>query len=448
MDAKNRKIASVLDIWGKIRMAYSMVRSRAGSQMHNKSKTFDFTNILTFEDVDKGFKRLSKKKKYKDPYDTDVLIRYIESKDKKPNQLKKFIDQFKTTGTLEYFENLRKYSLDAYSAYAIPKPGKPGKYRPLLVPEPKDRLLFDSLLPTIIEVLKPFLVQRNLLGLGLIKKQRICDIVFDVHKNYINKGYHHVLILDFSSFFSLIDRNILIDKLTKDKFNRNLIEAIDLIINNQIQNGLDVEKKTKVPITKGGIPQGLTFSPLLACYYALDIDDVYIKDKKVAGFRYIDDIMILGKTPEDLIKVFNEIKIKAYELKMELHPIGEKSQLKCLHQENFTYLGVDIGIDSISINPKKLEEFIETIRRDIFPVRALSGDVSKIKKVYFDFVKGWLNHYESLVEDGNELHKKLDGLIKKYFEKDRQKRKPFYLKHKDWIVLKNNINLRNKKTSK
>lgn len=414
---------------------------------------FNFTKILNIKDVEKGFKRLSKKKKYKDPYDTDNLLRYLKKEDRVPNKLKLFIDDFKVDKKVnlqkitQYYKNLSSYSLDPYSAYAIPKPGKPGKFRPLLVPEPKDRLLFDSLLPIIIESLREFLTQRKLLGLGLTKKQKISDIVSDIHVNYIQKGYHHVLILDFSSFFSLIDREILINRLHNDGINNNIVMAIDHILNNKIQNGEIVEKKTGVLITRGGIPQGLSFSPILACYYALDIDDLYIKNKDIVGFRYIDDIMILGKNPQDLVKIFNLIKIKADELKMELHPLGEKSQLKCLHDETFTYLGVDVNINQLSINEQKFCEFVEIITTEIFPTKVLTRkDYKEIKKTYFNFIRGWLNHYESISADKNLLYKKLDCLIKKTFsDKNRSKKMPFYGIHKSWIIIENNKELFKKK---
>lgn len=413
-------------------------------------KKINLQEIITFNELKNGLKKLKRKNRYKD-YDTsDFVKRYLKSKDKKENRLKKFLDKYlddeqkiKEVPLLNFYRKIEVYSLSPYSALAIEK-GKenPKKFRPLLVPEPEDRLIFDSLLPVYFTKLKDHLIQRNLLGLGLERKQRISDILHKIFNNYVNKGFCFVLTLDYSSFFSLIDRKILLEKLKNDLKDNKLLSILNVIINNEIINGREVQEKTGVKILENGIPQGLSFSPLLACYYALDIDDVYINDNNVVGFRYIDDIIIFGKNKKDLESVYQKIKEKSEELKMRLHPLGGKTQLKDLRDDYVKYLGVEISSNGLKISKEKFNEFLNIVKNEIFHIKHIEKTESKkIKEVYYCFVKGWLNHYEKIAEDKNVLYKKIDEMLFSEFFSKKRNIKSFY-KANTWIRIVGNREIR------
>lgn len=409
----------------------------------SQGKKIDFQEVLTFQDIVKGLKKLKRKNKYSEYDHSDYVKRYLSIADKKENNLKKFLNKYldddqkiKESSLLTFFESIKSYSLKPYNALAIEKgSSNPKKFRPLLVPEPEDRLIFDSLLPIYFKILKPYLVKRNLLGLGLVKKQRISDILEGIFNKYIKQGYHFVLTLDYSSFFSLIDRGILIDKLKLDLGNDKLLSILDIVINNEIKNGEQVQKITGVKILENGIPQGLSFSPLLACYYALDIDDIYLNDGNVAGFRYIDDIIIFGKSEADLRSVYEKIEARSKELKMCLHPIGTKTELKNLSTDPIKYLGVEISTNGLRISDEKFEELIDIIKNEIFHINNIEKkEIPLIKKVYFSFIRGWLNHYEKVSSDIPALYQKIDNFLFDSFFKKKRVRKSFYNTN-PWIKL-------------
>lgn len=406
--------------------------------------------ILTFNELKKGLQKLKRKNRYKDYDSPEFVKRYLKSKDKKENNLKKFLEKYlddeqkiKEVPLLEFYNKLKVYLLSPYNALAIEK-GKanPKKFRPLLVPEPEDRLIFDSLLPIYFEKLKNYLIQRNLLGLGLEKKQRISDVLHKIFNNYINEGFCFALTLDYSSFFSLIDRKILLEKLEKDLKDNKLLLILDVIINNEIKNGKEVQEKTGVKILENGIPQGLSFSPLLACYYALDIDDVYISDKNVIGFRYIDDIIVFAKNKSDLESVYKKIEDKSKELKMCLHPLGTKTELKDLRTDYVKYLGVEISTNGLKISEEKFSDLLNIIKNEIFHIKHIEKkEPGSIKEVYFNFIKGWLNHYEKISEDKTVLYKKIDDLLFDNFFSKKRNRKSFY-KTNSWIKIIGNNEIR------
>ena len=410
----------------------------------------DLQEILTFNDLKNGLRKLKRKNKYKDYNSEEFLKRYLKNEDKKENNLKRFLTKYldeeqkiKEAPLLEFYGKIKDYSFSPYNALAIEKGNtNPKKFRPLLVPEPEDRLIFDALLPIYFTKLKSYLIQRNLLGLGLVKKQRISDVLHKIFNDYVSKEYGFALTLDYSSFFSLIDREILLKKLKNDLGDDRLIYVLDLIINNEIKNGKAVQEKTGVKILENGIPQGLSFSPLLACYYALDIDDVYIKDKKVVGFRYIDDIIIFGKNKNDLENVYKEIEDKSKELKMRLHPLGTKTELKDLNLNHVKYLGVEISTKGLKISDGKFDDLLNIVKNQIFHIKHIEKkDPESIKGVYYNFIKGWLNHYEKISEDKSTLYKKIDDLLFDNFFSKKRNRKSFY-KANPWIKIVGNSEIR------
>lgn len=406
-------------------------------------KKINFHEILSLDDLEKGFKKLKRKNKYKDYDSLDFTRRYLKNKDKKENNLKMFLSKYideeqkiNKISLLKFYKKLEDYSFSPYNALAIEKGKvKPKKFRPLLVPEPEDRLIFDSLLPIYFEKLKKHLEQRKLLGLGLVKKQKISDILHNIFNDYVDNGYHFALTLDYSSFFSLIDRKILLKKLENDLDDEKLLSVIDIIINNEIKNGKIVQEKTGVKILENGIPQGLSFSPLLACYYTLDVDDVYINDTEVAGFRYVDDIIVFGKNKSDLEAIYRKIQDKSEELKMNLHPLGTKTELKDLRTDYVKYLGVEISSDGLKISDEKFNDLLNIVKNEIFHKENISKrEIESIKEVYLNFIKGWLNHYEKVSNDEIGLYKRINNLLYEDFFSKKRDRKAFY-KANAWIKL-------------
>jgi hypothetical protein len=174
----------------------------------------------------------------------------------------------------------------------------------------------------------------------------------------------------------------------------------------------------------------------------LEVDDVYMSDKKVAGFRYIDDIIIFGETKNDLEKIYEEIKKKSEELKMCLHPLGDKTELKDLSKDYVKYLGVEISSNGLKISEGKFNDLLGIVKNEIFHIKNIERkDPKLIKEVYYSFIKGWLNHYEKIAEDKDVLYEKIDKmLLDKYFSKKRV-RKSFYASN-SWIKIVGNSEIR------
>ncbi len=180
----------------------------------------------------------------------------------------------------------------------------------------------------------------------------------------------------------------------------------------------------------------------MACYYALDIDDVYINDENVVGFRYIDDIIIFGKNRSGLESVYKKIEDKSKELKMCLHPLGTKTELKDLRSDHVKYLGVEISTRGLKISEGKFDDLLKIVKNEIFYKKHIEKKPPKlIKEVYYNFIKGWLNHYEKISENKLTLYKKIDDLLFDKFFSKKRRRKSFY-EANPWIKIIGNSEIR------
>ena len=118
-----------------------------------------------------------------------------------------------------------------------------------------------------------------------------------------------------------------------------------------------------------GIPQGCAYSPLLANFYALELDE-YVSKKNLVSFRYLDDMMIFLESEEETKSVFEGLKLVAKNLNLKIHEIDKKTKNKTYIQQSnhtFEYLGIEIMSDgSFKIPLAKIKKEVTLIKTGIF----------------------------------------------------------------------------------
>ena len=127
---------------------------------------------------------------------------------------------------------------------------------------------------------------------------------------------------------------------------------------------------------------------------------------------------------------------------MCLHPIGTKTELKDLNNEYVKYLGVEISTKGLKISEGKFNDLLEIVKNEIFHINNIEKKESKlIKSVYYDFIKGWLNHYEKISDDKPALYQKIDSMLFDSFFSKKRVRKSFYNSN-PWIKIVGNSEIR------
>lgn len=242
------------------------------------------------------------------------------------------------------------------------------KYNVFIIKEPKYRIIMSELMYdkivnhliskyVLIPTLSKKLIEQNVATrTGKGSKEGIRYM-----KQYINsikENYDNVYILkcDISKYFYNIDHEILINKLSHENFDKDILRILINIIsstNNDYINDLidssisrevshledmniyDLEAKKKELYSlpryrKGkGLPIGNETSQLLAIYYLNELDH-YIKEQLHIKYyvRYMDDFILIHHDKEYLKKCLNLINKKLSYLKLSLNKKTQIYNLK------------------------------------------------------------------------------------------------------------------------
>lgn len=242
------------------------------------------------------------------------------------------------------------------------------KYNIFIIQEPKYRIIMSELMYdkivnhliskyVLIPTLSRKLIEQNVATrTGKGSKEGIRYM-----KKYINsikENYDNVYILkcDISKYFYNIDHEILINKLSHENFDKDILRILINIIsstNNDYINDLidssisrevshledmniyDLEAKKKQLYSlpryrKGkGLPIGNETSQLLAIYYLNELDH-YIKEQLHIKYylRYMDDFILIHHDKEYLKKCLNLINKKLSYLKLSLNKKTQIYNLK------------------------------------------------------------------------------------------------------------------------
>lgn len=242
------------------------------------------------------------------------------------------------------------------------------KYNVFIIKEPKYRIIMSELMYdkivnhliskyVLIPTLSRKLIEQNVATrTGKGSKEGIRYM-----KKYINsikENYDNIYILkcDISKYFYNIDHEILINKLSHENFDKDILKVLINIIssiNNDYINDLidssisrevshledmniyDLELRKKQLYSlpryrKGkGLPIGNETSQLLAIYYLNELDH-YIKEQLHIKYyvRYMDDFILIHHDKEYLKKCLNLINKKLSYLKLSLNKKTQIYNLK------------------------------------------------------------------------------------------------------------------------
>lgn len=217
-------------------------------------------------------------------------------------------------------------------------------------------------------------------------------------KDFISRGNNWFCAIDIDNFFDRINRELLIKKCCNyinDTYSLKLIEM-------WIRIGV-IEKGKYVDYDKG-IAQGGVISPLLSNIY-LDCYDKAMKDKNFANVRYADNILLIEKNEEQLIKSLEFTqKYLIDELSLKLNKIENKAI--DLNINPFTFCGIQFTKTERKIDPIKKEKIHQKIS-DLINKKNINEFMPDIN----EHLKG-LKLYYSSFETEDQINEIEDHLIK------------------------------------
>jgi RNA-directed DNA polymerase len=232
------------------------------------------------------------------------------------------------------------YRFSKYRTKLISK--GPKKYpRELSMPTLRDKIVIKQLHTFIISAYG-----------DSINFPRLHVIVGELFKEIKDNKYDYFIKTDIKDYYPSINHQLLIKQLCKKIKD---IRALDLILKTLKRNSNSSNSMI-------GVPQGLAISNILANIYMQGFDHYFVKFPGIKMFRYVDDILILCKSYNQL-SIESLLKKRLKKIKLSPHEFEKngKSIHGLIAQNEFSYLGYTFSGDSISVRKKSISKILDSI---------------------------------------------------------------------------------------
>ncbi len=300
--------------------------------------------------------------------------------------------------TVDMFENNKKMELKqlqlelkngVYKALPVRKVilYKNEKEREIVLYSMRDKVVQQSIMAELSKLYEPkfsnqsFAYRSNKSAIGAVEL---------VEKEILSGLYEYVLKIDISHFFDTIDWNIL--KMVLEKEIKE-IEVLQLIEENT--KAMMLEETGNLIDKTRGIYQGSGISPILSNIYLMNFDH-WLTKQDGYYIRYSDDMLILGKSKEQLQQLKEEIKNELQKIGLE---INEKKSECVSIKEGFEFLGYCFSDNGKSI-PVKAEQGITERLEEIWLTLGNKTIKDKVKKVQ-EIMEGWGQYYNETRKIGS-----------------------------------------------
>jgi group II intron reverse transcriptase/maturase len=245
----------------------------------------------------------------------------------------------------ELTEKLREktYRPQAVRRVNIPKPGQPGRTRPLGIPTVTDRVVQTAVLLVLEPIFEADLQPEQY---AYRSNRSALDAIRAIHA-LVNTGHTEVVDADLSGYFDSIPHSELMKSVARRVSDRHLLHLIKMWLIAPVEETDERGRKqrtTRNKDLKRGSPQGAPISPLLSNLYMRR----FILGWKVLGHEkwlgakivnYADDFVICCRGTAEAAMT----TMRAMMQKLKLTVNETKTHVCRLPDESFDFLGYTIG---------------------------------------------------------------------------------------------------------
>jgi RNA-directed DNA polymerase len=215
----------------------------------------------------------------------------------------------------------------------IPKPGQPGKTRPLSIPCVRDRVVMAA----AKAILEPILEADFLPCSFGFRPKRSAHQALEVVRTTANQGAIWVLDADISDCFGSLAFGAIVSQLERRVSDRKMLKLVRAWLRMGVMEGGVVTDQV------AGAPQGSPVSPLIANIVLHVLDEEWARSGQGLGVlvRYCDDFVVLTRSRAAAEAAKARIVSILERLGLRLHP--DKTRIVCLAkgQEGFVFLGFE-----------------------------------------------------------------------------------------------------------
>ncbi|MET9660757.1 group II intron reverse transcriptase/maturase [Streptomyces sp. NPDC006510] len=247
------------------------------------------------------------------------------------------VDAVAASGVDVFLQNLSEqlrthtYRPSALRRVQIPKPGRPGEFRPLSIPTVADRVVMTAAKLVLEPVFEAGFTDASY---GF-RPQRSAIDACEAVRVAANQGREWVLEADIRDCFGTIDHDALVAQLARHVVDRSMLKLIRAWLRMGVLEGGVTSP------TGAGTPQGSPISPLLANIALHVLDEAWQEQGQRLGelVRYCDDFVVLSPTRQRAEQARELAATVLGGLGMRLHP--EKTGIVCLREggQGFDFLG-------------------------------------------------------------------------------------------------------------
>lgn len=268
-----------------------------------------------------------------------------------------------------------QYTPSAYTRFAVTDP----KLREIYAPSFRDRLLQNWLVHHMTPAVEKMLIDDTFANR---KNKGVLAAVQRAQRFMRQPGHTHYLQLDIQNFFNAISQSLLLRQceailqryFDADPLKRILHDLLEKSIlfpvasntymvsgDRQRLNALPPHKTLQGAGPGRGLPLGSASSQMFANIYLNPLDQFIKHRLKVKGYvRYMDDLLLLGDTPQQLSRYRHTIRdFMKDELKLTLHP--QKQSLQTC-QQGADYLGYKVYPHYLHLRTRNITKLLAWLR--------------------------------------------------------------------------------------
>ena len=222
----------------------------------------------------------------------------------------------------------------------IPKPGRPGKTRPLSIPCLRDRVAM-----TAAKIVLEPIFESDFLPVSYgFRPKRSANMACEAIRVEANRGSEWVLDADVSNCFGEIRHDALMSLIERRVSDRDMLKLLRAWLR------VGVLEDGVVTDTVSGTPQGSPVSPLLANVALHVLDEEWARVGKGLGklVRFADDFVVLCRTQARAEEARRRVAHILAPLGLQLNP--DKTRISCLTRGRE-------GIDFLGFHHRKVESW-------------------------------------------------------------------------------------------